>query len=92
MNVVELLCTAGLPAVYTQVLASHSLPVWQNTTYLLIYVCAYMADDTLLVAIAVVGLGHGRLGERGGRVLQLVSGVAMLVLAAALLFRPDLLG
>ncbi len=91
VNVVELLCTAGFPAVYTQVLASHALGAWQYTAYLLLYVAAYMADDSLLVAIAVVGLGRGKLGERGGRILQLVSGVAMLALAGALLLRPDLL-
>lgn len=92
VNVVELLCTAGFPAVYTQVLASYALPPWHYTGYLLLYVAAYMADDALLVAIAVIGLGSGKLSERGGRILQLVSGGVMLALAAALLFRPDLLG
>lgn len=92
VNAVELLCTAGLPAIYTQVLASHALPTWHYTGYLLLYVTAYMADDSLLVAVAVMGLGSGRLGERGGRMLQLASGALMLALAAALLFRPDVLG
>ncbi|AUX24236.1 membrane protein [Sorangium cellulosum] len=91
VNTVELLCTAGFPAVYTQILTMQGLPSWQHYAYLALYNVAYMADDAVMVTIAVVTLGHHKLTERGGRVLKLVSGVAMLGLAAALLFKPDLL-
>ncbi|WP_165373331.1 hypothetical protein [Sorangium cellulosum] len=36
-------------------------------------------------------LGHHEPTERGGRVLELASGVAVLGLAVALLLKPDLL-
>src|SRR5690606_11692377 len=41
VNVVELLCTAGLPVAYTQVLLAQGLPMWQNYAYILLYNVAY---------------------------------------------------
>jgi glutaredoxin len=87
VNVVELLCTAGLPAVYTHVLARSGLPTWQHYAYLGLYVVFYMLDDTIMLAAAVVTLDRLKLQERGGRWLKLVSGGVMLVLGLALLAR-----
>jgi uncharacterized membrane protein HdeD (DUF308 family) len=82
---VELLCTAGLPAAYTHVLARHALPAWRHYAYLGLYNLFYMLDDALVLAAFVVTLERFKLGERGGRWLKLVSGVVMLALGALLL-------
>lgn len=37
VNAVELLCTAGLPAVYMRVLTNYSLPTWAYYGYLILY-------------------------------------------------------
>jgi hypothetical protein len=89
VNTVELLCTSGLPAVYTQILVAQDLPVWQYYGYLALYNLFYMLDDSLLLAAAVVTLRMSRLQERGGRVLKLVSGAVMLLLGLALILRPE---
>ena len=91
VNLVEMLCTAGLPAVYTSVLASHHLGFWQRQGYLLLYIAAYMLDDGLMTAAAVATLSATRLQERGGRVLQTISGAVLAALGLALIFRPDFL-
>jgi hypothetical protein len=88
VNFVELLCTAGLPALYTQVLAAHRLPAWQRYAYLALYDGAYMLDDMILVGVAVVTFRRRKLDEAGGRWLKLLAGTVMLVLAAVLLLRP----
>jgi glutaredoxin len=89
VNIVELLCTAGLPALYTQVLTMRQLPAWQNYAYLTLYIAAYMADDTLAVTLATVTLGKHKMQEREGRWLKLVSGVVVLALGVVLLFKPE---
>lgn len=88
VNVVELLCTAGLPAVFTAVLAQQGLSPAAHYAYLLLYILGYVADDSLMVGLAIFALGSGKLGERGGRLLKLLSGVVMLTLGAILLLRP----
>jgi len=89
VNIVELACTAGLPAIYTQVLMAHDLPAWGYYSYLLLYIVAYMFDDSLMVAIAIVTLSRSKLQERGGRALKLISGLVITALGAALLLRPQ---
>jgi len=89
VNTLELLCTAGIPAVYTRVLTEQALPGWAYYGYLALYNIAYMADDSLMLAIAVVTLSGRKLQERGGRWLKLLSGVVMLALGLVLLFKPE---
>lgn len=89
VNFLELLCTAGLPALYTGILASRNLPPWQNYSYLLLYNLAYMFDDALMVTAVVVTLNKTKLQERHGRVLKLVGGAFIFVLGAVMLFRPE---
>lgn len=89
VNIVELLCTAGLPAMYSGVLTLQNLPAWENFLYLLLYIAAYMFDDSLMVAVVVVTLGKHRLQETGGRVLKLVSGAVILALGVVMIFKPQ---
>jgi len=87
-NAVELGCTAGLPAVYTRILTLRELPAWEYVAYLGLYNLAYIADDALMVAIAVASLSRRRLQERGGRWLQLASGAVMVALGLLLWIAP----
>jgi hypothetical protein len=89
VNVVELMCTAGLPAVYTQILNLQQLPAWKNYLYLGLYNVGYMFDDGLMVIIFVVTLSHRKMRQVEGRWLKLISGAVVLVLGLAMLFRPD---
>jgi glutaredoxin len=90
-NVVELLCTAGFPAIYTAILARQPLSTASHYAYLGLYNLAYVADDALMVALAVVTLSRRRLDASVGRWLKLVSGLVMLALGGALVAAPQLL-
>lgn len=89
VNIIELMCTAGLPALYTQILTSQQLSVWGNYSYLALYIAAYMLDDTLLVGIIVVTLSRRRLQEDEGRWLKLISGAVILGLGVMMIFCPE---
>jgi hypothetical protein len=80
VNLIELLCTAGLPAVFTQILSTHGLSWWEYHGYLALYVLAYMLDDMAMLAIAIVTLSRRKVQERGGRALKLLSGTVMIAL------------
>jgi len=89
VNLIELLCTAGLPALFTQILSAHGLSWWEHQAYLALYIVAYMFDDAVMVAIAVITLSRRKVQERAGRALKLVSGGVMFVLGMILLLRPE---
>jgi hypothetical protein len=89
VNLIELLCTAGFPALYTQILTLHQMPAWEYYSYLGLYNLAYIFDDSLMVTIAVVTLSRRKLQERAGRWLKLASGLVMVGLSAVLLLQPE---
>lgn len=88
VNVVELLCTAGLPALYTNVLSQRGCGDAARYGYLGLYIAAYMFDDAIMVAIAVATLSRLKLQQTGGRWLKLVSGTVILGLGLVMLLRP----
>jgi glutaredoxin len=89
VNFVELLCTAGLPAIYTAVLTQQGVSPAAHYAYLGLYILGYIADDTVMVTVAVVALGNRKLTEHAGRWLKLLSGLVMLALGVVLLLRPE---
>lgn len=89
VNVVELLCTAGLPAIFTQILTLQDLGTLEYYGYLALYNLAYIFDDALMVTIAVVTLSRWKMQERHGRWLKLLSGLVICALGAVLLLKPQ---
>jgi glutaredoxin len=89
VQAVELVCTAGLPALYTRILTMHQLDQWVYYGYLALYNVAYMLDDVLVLAIGVITMSHYRLQEREGRWLKLISGIVMVGLSAVMILKPD---
>ena len=89
VNLVELLCTAGLPAMYTAILTQQQLSPGAHYGYLGLYIVGYLFDDSLMVASAVFALSSHKLGVDAGRWLKLVSGLVMLALGAIMLMRPE---
>jgi glutaredoxin len=89
VQAVELVCTAGLPALYTRILTMHQLDQWVYYGYLALYNVAYMLDDVLVLALGVITMSHYRLQEREGRWLKLISGIVMVGLSAVMILKPD---
>jgi len=89
VNFIELLCTAGFPAIYTAVLAQQELAAPSYYGYLGLYILGYLFDDSLMVGTAVLAISNSKLTEQQGRFLKLVSGLVMLLLGLTLLLRPD---
>jgi threonine/homoserine/homoserine lactone efflux protein len=89
VNMIELLCTAGFPALYTQILTMQQLPTWEYYGYLGLYNLAYILDDSVMVTIGVVTLSRKKLQERAGRWLKLTGGAVMLSLGLVLILKPE---
>ena len=90
-NSYELLCTAGLPMVYTRVLTLSELTNTQYYLYLAFYNVIYIIPLLLIVIIFTLTLCSNKLSETQGRLLKLLSGSMMLGLGAILLLKPELL-
>jgi cytochrome c biogenesis protein CcdA len=89
VNLVELLCSAGIPAVYTQVLALSNLPVWQYYAYLTLYILVFMLDDLFVFVVAMKTLQVTGATTRYVRFSHLAGGIVLLAIGALLLLRPE---
>ncbi len=89
VNIIELLCTAGLPALYTNVLMQQGYSSAVKYAYLALYIVAYMFDDSLMVGIVTLTLSRKKLQETQGRWLKLISGAAIVLLGVVMLFKPE---
>ncbi len=89
VNFIELLCTAGFPAIYTAILVQQDLSPFAYYAYLGLYNLAYMTDDALMVATAVIALSNRKLTEHTGRWLKLISGIVMLGLGGIMILHPE---
>lgn len=85
VQIVELLCTSGFPALYTRILTLRQLDTGAYYAYLLLYNLMYMLDDIAILGVGVVTLSQRRLQEKEGRLLKLAAGIVMLGLGIYLL-------
>ena len=90
-NSYELLCTAGLPMVFTRVLTLNDLPTTSYYGYLALYNLIYVIPLMAIVLGFVWTLGSRKLQPTEGRVLKLLSGSMMLGLGLVLVLAPQLL-
>lgn len=88
VNLVELVCSAGLPAVFTQVLAVSNLPTWQYYFYLIFYVTIFMLDDILVFIIAMKALELRGVSSKYTKYANLIGGIIILILGILLIFKP----
>lgn len=91
VNMIELLCSAGIPAVYTQILAMSDLSPLAFTAYLMLYIVIFMLDDALIFVLAMVTLQQTGLMGTYARYSHLIGGIVLLGIGAALIMRPELL-
>lgn len=89
VNLIEFVCSAGIPAVYTQLLTLTALPLWQYYAYLLLYIAVFMLDDILIFGAAVTTLQLTGLGTKYARASRLLGGLVLGAIGLALLFRPQ---
>ena len=90
VNSIEFVCSAALPAVFTQVLSLASLTTFQYYGYILLYVFFFMLDDLVIFGTAAFALTSS-LGDRYAKYSRPVGGTILIILGALLLFAPNLL-
>ena len=88
VNLVELICSAGFPVVYLQILSLTPMPFWQYYLYLLLYIVIFMLDDIIVFAVAMLTLQLMGVTTGYKRLSNLIGGVLMLLIGILLIFKP----
>jgi thiol-disulfide isomerase/thioredoxin len=91
VNLVELICSAGFPVIYLQILSMNPMPFWQYYLYILLYIFIFMLDDMIVFVVAMLTLQLLGVTTRYKRASSLIGGVLMLLIGALLILRPEYL-
>lgn len=89
VNLVELLCSAGIPAIYTQILAMTPMSTAQHYAYLALYILVFMLDDLFVLAAALFTLQVTGITGRYTHAATLVGAIVLISLGLAMIFRPQ---
>ncbi|HEU5075693.1 MAG TPA: NrdH-redoxin [Polyangiaceae bacterium] len=93
VNLIELACTLGLPAVFTRVLSlREELSAVGRAGYLVLYNIAYVVPLAVIVIAYASTLHRLTLTERGAKALKAVSGALLVVFGGLFMVAPELLG
>jgi glutaredoxin len=89
VNLIELLCSAGIPAVYTQVLVLSDLPAIAYYGYLMLYIAVFLLDDAVVFVTAMLTLQATGLAASYSRYSHLIGGIVLVGVGVLLVFRPQ---
>ena len=91
INLIEAVCSAGLPAIYTQILTMNDLSTTQYYLHIIFYQIIFMLDDMTVFVIAMVTLNSIGIESKYARWSKVIGGVIMLLIGLLLILKPELL-
>ena len=91
VNFIELACSAGLPLLFTQILALNDLSTGMYALNIIIYILFYLFDDIIIFVIAMVSLKITGITNKYNKYSHLIGGIIMLIIGLLMLFKPEIL-
>lgn len=89
VNLIELACSAGLPLIFTQILALNNLGLVEYMLYILIYILFFLIDDIIVFLIAMKTLEITGISTKYTKYSHLIGGIIMLVIGLLMIFKPS---
>lgn len=89
VNLVELACSAGLPLVFTELLALNDVNSFMRFTYTLLYILFFLLDDLIVFFIAMFTMKITGISTKYNKYSHLLGGIIMLIVGVLLLFKYE---
>ena len=89
VNILELLCSLGLPVIFTNVLAINHLSKIEYSIYIFIYLLFFLIDDIIVFVIAMMSMKIKGLSNKYTKYSHLIGGIIMLLLGMLMLLKPE---
>lgn len=89
VNIIELACSAGLPLVYTQLLALNNVTGIGAFFYVLLYIIFFLLDDMIVFFAAMKTMEVTGFSTKYSKYSHLIGGLLMLLIGILLIFKPE---
>ena len=89
VNLVEVACSAGLPATFIQILRINELEPVGFGFYMFLYILLFLIDDIVIFVIAMITLNIKGISSKYGKYSHLIGGIIMIIIAILMIFKPE---
>ncbi len=89
VNIIELACSAGLPLVFTQLLAINNITGVGSFMYVLLYIIFFLLDDLVIFFIAMKTMEVTGFSTKYSKYSHLVGGLLMVLIGILLIVKPE---
>ena len=88
VNLIELACSAGLPVLFTQIIAMNNVGKIATIIYFILYLLFFMLDDIIVFTIAMITFKVTGISNKYSRYSHLVGGIIMLLIGILMIIKP----
>lgn len=89
VNIIELMCSLGLPVMFTQILSLNDLSYSKYLIYVMIYILFFMIDDIIVFVIAMKTLEIKAISNKYTKYSHLIGGLIMLLIGLLMILKPE---
>lgn len=89
VNLVEVACSAGWPALFSNVLIASQISKGSRLFYTIIYVLFFLIDDIIVFVIALCSLKIKAISNTLSKYAHLIGGILMIIFGILMIFFPD---
>ena len=89
VNIIELMCSLGLPVMFSEILTLNNVSSGAKMFYSLIYIFFFLIDDVIVFIIAMKTLEIKVISNKYGKYSHLIGGLIMLIIGLLMIFKPE---
>lgn len=89
VNIIELLCSLGLPVMFSEILTINNVNNTMKIIYSLIYVFFFLIDDIVIFIIAMKTLEIKAISNKFGKYSHLIGGIIMIIIGLLMVYKPE---
>jgi len=89
VNIIELLCSLGLPVMFSEILTINDVSNSMKIVYSIIYVFFFLIDDIIVFIIAMKTLEIKAISNKFTKYSHLVGGIIMLIIGLLMIYKPE---
>ena len=91
VNIIEMMCSVGLPLLFTQILSMNSLSTPEYLLYMFVYILFFLIDDIIIFVISMITLKVTGISTKYAKYSHLIGGIIMIIIGVLLIVKPSLL-
>lgn len=89
VNLIDLLCSAGLPVMYIEILSMNDLTWIEHLCYIIIYVLFFMLDDFIVYFVAMTTMQLTGFSTKYGKLSHLIGGILLVLIGILMIVKPE---